>query len=112
MVAVAQFIPDDPREKDSVLAVLREHPELEDFIAEVSDEAHRRFPEVRIALDTVGYDDWDPPLRMLVHVTQPWTGYRQTVDGFTKAVRENPNYDRELIFVMPMWAGPIETYTR
>jgi hypothetical protein len=112
MVAVAPFIPEDPQEKDSVLEVLAEHPELEPFIAEISDEAHRRFPAVRIELDTVGYDEWDPPLRMLVYVTQPWPTYRETVDGFTQVVRENPRYNRDLIFVMPQWAGPIETYTR
>jgi hypothetical protein len=84
MVAVAQFIPEDPREKDSVLAVLAKHPELESFIVEVSDEAHERFPEVRIELDTVGYDDWDPPLRMLVHVTQPLDSYRDAIVPFTQ----------------------------
>ena len=98
MVAVAQYIPDDPHEKDSVLTVLREHPELHDFIADVSAEAHRRFPEVRIELDTVRYDEWDPPLRMLVYVTQPWPEYRETVDRFTHDVGRRPDYNRDVIF--------------
>jgi hypothetical protein len=112
MVAVAQYIPKDPREKASVLLVLAEHPELQEFIAQVSDEAKRRFPEVSIEIDTVRYDEWDPLLRMLVHVTQPWKDYWDTVDGFTRSIRERPDYDRDLIFVMPKWAGPIETLTR
>ncbi len=112
MVAVAQFIPKDPKEKESVLAVLREHPELQDFIARVSEQAEAMFPEVSISLDMVRYDDWDPPLRMLLHVFQPWADYRQTVDLFTHDVGHRPDYNRDLIFVFPMWAGPIETLPR
>ncbi|HYI25757.1 MAG TPA: hypothetical protein VD767_10135, partial [Thermomicrobiales bacterium] len=76
---------------------------------DVSDEAHRRFPEVRIELDTVRYDEWDPPLRMLVYVTQPWPEYRKAVDAFTYDVGRRPDYNRDVIFVFPNWAGPIET---
>lgn len=112
MVAAAQYIPDDPREKDSVLTVLREHPELNAFIAEVSEEAKRRFPEVRITLDTVRYDEWDPPLRMLVHVTQPWQDYWDVVYDFTRSVGKRTDYNRDLIFVMPEWKGPVETMPR
>ncbi len=110
MVAMAQLIPEDPREKDAVEAVLAAHPELEAFIAEVSAEAHRQFPEVRIELDTMGYDEWDPPLRVLLHATVPWPEYRHRVDEFMDVVRENPGYNRDLVFVFPMWAGPLETY--
>ena len=112
MVAVAQFIPKDPQEKESVLAVLREHPELQDFIARVSAKAEAMFPEVAISLDTVQYDDWDPPVRMLVHITQPWDDYTAASDIFARWVGHLPEYDRELIFVWPQWNGPIETYHR
>lgn len=110
MVAMAQIIPDDPKERDAIQAVLRAHPELESFIADVSEEAHRRFPEVRIELDTVAYDDWDPPLRVLLHATVPWPEYRRRVDEFMAVVRENPGYNRDLVFVFPMWDGPLETF--
>ena len=112
MVAVAQYIPKDPKEKESVLAVLREHPELQDFIARVSEKAETMFPEVSISLDTVRYDDWDPLVRMLVHITQPWDDWTASSDVFTHWVGHLPDYDRDLIFVMPMWNGPIETYHR
>jgi hypothetical protein len=112
MVAVARYIPDDPKQKESVLAVLRERPELQDFIARVSEEAESRFPDVHIALDTVQYDEWDPPVRMLIHVTQPWTEYLDAVDQFTHVIGIRPDHNRNLIFVMPMWAGPIESYIR
>ncbi len=110
MVAVAQFIPDDPQQKESVLAVLREHPELQGFIARVSEKAEEVFPEISITLDTVQYDDWDPPVRMIIHITQPWDDYWSASQIFVHWVGHLLDYDRELILVMPMWNGPIESY--
>lgn len=112
MVAVAQYIPKDPNEKASVLAVLREHPELPDFIARVSEKAEEMFPEVSIALDSVRYDEWDPPVRMRVHITQPWVDYTASSDAFFHWFAHHPGYEPELIIVMPLWNGPIETYRR
>lgn len=105
MVAMTQFIPDDPHEKDAVEAILSAHPELETFIAEVSAEAHRRFPMVRIELDTVAYDDWDPPLRLLVRASQPIETYRPAILDFTEWVSGRPDYHRDLVLVLPMWDG-------
>ncbi len=108
MVAVAQFIPDDPAEKESVLAVLREYPELQDFIARASEKAEELFPDVAIALDTVQYDDWDPPVRMIIHVTQPWNEFRLLRSDFVRWLTQDPAFDMDVILVMPMWHGPIE----
>ena len=112
MAEIAQLIPDDPAEKESVLAVLREHPELHDFIAKVREKAEEVFPEFNIALDTVRYDDWDPPTRMLVHITQPWDDYKVKSREFAHWVGHLPEYNREFTFVRPMWNGPIESYRR
>ena len=109
MVAVAQYIPDDPQQKASVLAVLREHPELQGFIARASAKAEELFPETRITLDAVQYDEWDPPVRMIVKITQPWPDYQAASDTFIHWVGHLPDYKRDLILVMPMWNGPIET---
>lgn len=75
MAEIAELIPNDPAAREPVLAVLRDHPELEDFIARVTDKAVDVFPEFRITLDTVQYDEWDSPVRMLVLVTQPWNDF-------------------------------------
>jgi len=112
MVAVARYIPKNPKEKESVLAVLREHPELQDFITRVSKKAREMFPEISITLDTVRYDDWDLPVRMLVHITQPWDDYAASSDEFFKWFAHHPGYEPDLITVMPLWNGPIETYRR
>jgi hypothetical protein len=110
MVAVARYIPDDPKAKESVLAVLREHPELQDFIARVSEKAAEMFPDVDIALDTEQYDDWDPPLTMKVRITQPWDGYKVASRDFARWVGHRADYDRDLILVMPMWNGPLQSH--
>lgn len=110
MVAVAQFIPNDPNEKESVLAVLRDHPELQDFIARASEKARTSFADVRITLDTVRYDDWDPPVRMLIHVTQPWHQFKAIRNEYVRWLTEDPAFDLDVILVMPQWNGPIESY--
>ncbi len=105
MVAVAQFIPQDPEQKESVLAVLREHPELQDFILRASEKAEEIFPDVRITLDTVRYDEWDPPARMLVYSKAPLDRFEALFDRYTHWLAYDANYPDELIQVMPLWAG-------
>ena len=62
MVAVAQLLPKDPKEQAPVLEVLRAHPELREFIAHATEKARDVFSNPEIHLDTVRYDEWDPPL--------------------------------------------------
>jgi hypothetical protein len=112
MVAVAQFIPDDPKERASVIGVLKEHPELEDLIGRATQKAREMFPEVRVELDTVRYDEWDPPIRLRLHLTQPWEQYRTTSREFIHWLANDPGFDLDTILVMPLWAGPIESYSR
>lgn len=112
MVAVAQFIPDDPKEKESVLAVLRAHPELQDFIARASRKARELSPNVAIELDTVRYDNWDPPIRMLVHFKVPWEEYRVVSNDYIHWFANDPGFDLDAILVMPLWTGPIESISR
>jgi hypothetical protein len=106
MVAVAQFIPNDPEQKESVLAVLREHPELPDFILRASEKAQEIFSDVRITLDTVRYDEWDPPVRMIVHSKSHPDIFENLFSRYTHWLAYDANYPDDLIQVMPMWAGP------
>lgn len=111
MVTVAQFIPQDPEQKESVLAVLREHPELREFIQHASEKADEVFPNVRISLDTVQYDEWDPPVTMTINVIQSWSAFHQSYNEYVNWLISNPDFPRELILVMPVWHGPLETYS-
>lgn len=49
---------------------------------------------------------------MLVHLTQPWDDYTASSDAFFKWFAHHPGYEPDLITVMPLWNGPIETYRR
>jgi hypothetical protein len=110
MVAVAQFIPDDPQQKESVLAVLREHPELQGFITRASEKARELFPDMSVEVDTVQYEEWDPSVRMIITVTQPWTEFQSRRRDFVQWLIQDPAFDLDLILVMPQWNGPIESY--
>ncbi|CAN5778641.1 hypothetical protein BH20CHL3_BH20CHL3_13970 [soil metagenome] len=109
MVAVAQFIPKDPEQKESVLAVLREHPELQEFIARASEKAEQIFPNVRITLDTVRYNEWDPPVTMTIWIPLPWSQFLEAQDRLTHWLAYDAEHDKDLLFVMPMWDGPVES---
>ncbi len=109
MVAVAQLIPRDPKEQASVLDVLRAHPELHDFIARASQKAAEVFTDPLIHLDTVGYDEWDPPLRLIIRAPMPMKTYRPAFDRYMKWLSPNSDYDRNLIMVFPQfWGDPDE----
>jgi hypothetical protein len=112
MAAVAQLVSEDPQEQQSVAAVLREHPELQDFIGRVTDKAEEIFPESSFSVDTVRYDEWDAPVRMFIRITQPWDDYKVVSDQFFHWFAHQPDYDPDLILVMPLWDGPLESYRR
>jgi len=103
MVAVAQYIPTDPDEKASVLAVLREHPEVQEFILRASEKAEEVFPEVTITLDTVRYDEWDPPARMTIYAVQPLEAFSVAYDVFVQWLITEAVYPKDLIIGMPVW---------
>jgi hypothetical protein len=71
MVALSRMLPTDPDEREQVRRVLREHPALEAFIERLGRHAAEVFPGAELALDTRQYDDWDPPIRVIV--TAPYT---------------------------------------
>jgi len=108
MVAMAQLIPKDPQEQASVLAVLRAHPELKAFIAKASAKAEEVFPGATMHLDTVQYDDWDPPVRLIIGAPQSKEQFMARINAYMMWVDDQPDYDEELIFVFPQWRGEIK----
>ncbi len=109
MVAVAQLIPRDPKEQASVLDVLRAHPELHDFIARASEKAAEVFTDPLIHLDTVRYDEWDPPLNLIIRVPMPFPIFRRAFDEYLTWLLQQPDYDEDLIMVFPQfWGDPDE----
>ncbi len=105
MVAMAQLIPTDPDEQASVLEVLRQHPELKGFFAKASAKAEEVFPGATMHLDTVGYDEWDPPVRLIIHAPMPLTTIEAATRDYMAWLRESLAYPEDLIFVFPQWVG-------
>jgi hypothetical protein len=109
MVAMAQLIPEDPKEQASVLEVLREHPELTGFIAKASTKAEEFFPGATMHLDTVRYDEWDPPISLFIDAPVSWPDYKRGKDEFIRWLVAQPDFDIDLILAMPRWTGDLAT---
>jgi len=101
MVAVASLLPDNPEEEASVLAVLREHPELRTFIQQASTKALEFFPGASIQLDTARYDEWDPPMTMNVFVRDDQGDMVQRRLEYVRWLRDHLAYPEDMIFVFP-----------
>lgn len=112
MVAVANLLPDNPEEEASVLAVLREHPEVRAFIQQASAKAMDLFPGATIQLDTVRYDDWDPPMRMVVHAPGRLERVNKDRMEYFRWLHSALDYPEDVIFVFPVWAGEAITNGR
>lgn len=109
MVAVAQLMPEDPRDQRTVLGVLREHPELPGFISRATERAREAFTDPEIHLDTVRYDEWDPPLRLIIRVPMPMPEYRRAFNEYLRWLHGQPEHDEELMLVFPQFAGPLDS---
>ncbi|MGN6033641.1 MAG: hypothetical protein ACTHQE_18450 [Thermomicrobiales bacterium] len=105
MVAVASLLPDNPEEEASVLAVLREHPELRTFIQQASTKALEFFPGASIQLDTARYDEWDPPVTMNVFVRDDQRDDQDDMVQrrleYVRWLRDHLAYPEDMIFVFP-----------
>jgi hypothetical protein len=100
MVAVTNMMPSDPDERATIRQVLREHPELERFIERISRHAAEVFPGAEMSLDTRQYDDWDPPVRLIV--TAPYTdreAFSRLDRAWTTWLLAQPEYDPARLFV-------------
>lgn len=112
MVAKAQYIPDDPKEQASVLKVLHEHPELRTFIQRAVQMAHDLFPDPRVVLDTQRYEEIDPPVRLLLYVSEPLATFDRHYHGYSQWLAHESEYPQELIAVMPLWGGSQQSHAR
>lgn len=105
MVAVANLLPQNPEDEASVLALLREHPELRTFIQQASVKAMEVFPDATIQLDTVRYDPWDPPIRMNVLIRGDLEQVNRDRTDYLRWLHATLTYPEDLVFVIPQWIG-------
>ena len=106
MVDVAQIIPTNPEEQASVLAVLREHPQLREFIQRAIQKAEEIFPNPRVTLDAVRYEEYDPPVRLQFLVTEPLMSFDQHYSDYVKWLVQTSHVSKQLIQILPLWKRP------
>ena len=106
MVAVASLLPENPEDEASVLAVLREHPEARTFIQQASEKAQELFPGVRISLDAVQWEEWDPPVRLVLLIPGTWESYERGMAAFVTWLGGRPLEDMETVALLPLWQDP------
>lgn len=111
MVAIANLIPKTPEAQTSVLSVLEAHPELRGIIARTSAKAEELVPNATIRLESIQYDEWDPPLQLVVSMPLPWEEYKTKQDAFIAWISAQSDIDLDLILPIPMWTGPLESAT-
>jgi hypothetical protein len=112
MVAVAQYIPTDPEEKATVLAVLREHPELREFLQRAIQKASEIFPEPHVTFDTERYDKDDPLVWLQIYVKEPLLAFNEHYHQYAYWLANEANYPVDLIGVLPLWTRPDYEVTR
>ena len=108
MIAVAKLIPNDPDEQRTVRSVLDAHPELRGFVVRASAKAKELFPGAAIRLDSVHYDEWDPPLQLVASVPLPWEDALARRETFISWVSTQRDLDLDLILPLPIWTGPLD----
>ena len=109
MVAVAQLIPRDPEEQKTVLDMLRAHPQLPGFIARAMERAQKVFTDPEFDLNTIRYDEWDPPLTLDIRVPMPWPKFEAAFYEYLHWLHDQPEHDEELLLVFPRFAGPVDS---
>ena len=107
MVAVANLLPENPEDEASVLALLKEHPDLRAFIQQASAKALEVFPGATIQLDTVRYDPWDPPMRMRILAPGDLEQVGASRMDYFRWLHAHLDYPEDLIFVFPQWTGSV-----
>ena len=84
MVAVAQFIPTDPEEKPPCSPCCASIRRCRSSSSVPVQKAEEIFPEVTITLDTVRYDEWEPPVSMTIYAVQPLEAFSIAYDVFVQ----------------------------
>ena len=99
MVALSRMMPTDPDEREQVRRVLGEHPELGAFIERLGRHAAEVFPGAELTLDTRQYDDWDPPLHVIVAALLGAKDYGGAYLRLLEWANADPDYDSSLVHV-------------
>jgi len=106
MVALRQLLSESrSQDVETVMAVLREHPELTGQISAVTEYAERTFPGARAVLEARQYDEWDPPLMLTVTIPSDTAeAYRHAFAAFYDWLGSSSRVNESLIAIYPAFA--------
>jgi hypothetical protein len=100
MVALKDFYPNDPDERATVDDVLRRHPETGRFIERLRRYAYSVYEDPRITLNSRQYDEWDPPLTVVVYADIPNERYGKQLINILDWINQDPDYNRDNVAVL------------
>ncbi len=93
MSAITDMFPSDADEQAAIERILREQPDLAVMIEKAQAKAREMFANPRFALDTRQYDDWDPPIRLVIRADVPESAYRDMLRLFIHWLAHDAEYD-------------------
>lgn len=101
MVAQSDSLPQHERERAEASEVLMQNPDIRGMVERIAGHAASSFGWMSVSLDTRQYDEWDPPVRLIITVPyldrEEWTRrYRSFVDWLA----QQPDYDPDRLFTM------------
>lgn len=99
MVAIANFLPDKPRDRDEVNAILNANPEVAKFISHFSAWVTETYDDVNVVLEPEKYEEWDPPLNLIFYMPMTSEQYNERWDHVVGHALSDPTYDRNLLHV-------------
>jgi hypothetical protein len=101
MIAIKDMLPTDADEQAQIERILREQPDLQVMIEKAQAKAHEMFSDPHFTLDTRQYDDWDPPIRLIIRADVAESDYSDALLGYIHWMSHEPGYDRDRIMIFP-----------
>lgn len=93
MSAISDMLPSDAAEQAEIERILREKPDLAAMIERAQAKARDMFSDPRFTLDTRQYDDWDPPLRLVISADIEEPDYQETLRRFIDWLAHDTSQD-------------------
>jgi hypothetical protein len=103
MIAIDAMLPDDVDEQREIQRILSEQPDLEVIIAKAQAKAREMFANPRFTLDTRQYDDWDPPIRLIVRADVDAARYSDALRQYLDWLTYDSGYDSTRITISPLF---------
>ncbi len=104
---LADYLPLDDQERDAVALILLSYPHLAMSILRMIPIIEDVYPVLSVELDTRTFDDWEPPLRLLIRHRGQLDQEVNLYDDLMKRIRSDGPFDHEMIQIFPI-ADPIQ----